>query len=262
MHFGDLTWVELRQHTAKVVVMPIASLEQHGQHLPLLTDTMIGGEIARRAEAELAAEALFLPLLWIGSSHHHLPFATVSLSSTLYIAVLKEMIECVMHAGFTRIFLLNAHGGNEGPGTLALQQLQLKHSGDNPDLWLAFSSWFGGIARVQISQIEALEQKFVTHACELETSAVLRMRPELVHMDLAHGTNFEFDSEFQTPDASGPSRVFVPRSFDQITKSGALGHPETATVEKGEAILQVATREVVAFVREFKRWPARIKLPE
>ena len=262
MLFGDLTWVELRQQTSKVVVMPIASLEQHGHHLPLLTDSMIGGEIARRAEADLAAEALFLPMLWLGSSHHHLGFATVSLSSPLYVEVLKEMIECVMRAGFKRIFLLNAHGGNEGPGMLALQQLQLKHSGDKPDLWLAFSSWFGGIARTQISQIEALDQKFVTHACELETSVVLRLRPELAHMDLARGTTFAFGSKFQTPDASSPSRVYVPRSFEQITQTGALGHPERATAEKGEAIVQVATREVVAFVREFRRWPAQVTIPE
>jgi creatinine amidohydrolase len=262
MHYGELTWPQLRQQANKVVVMPIASLEQHGHHLPLLTDSMIGGEIARRAEAELGDDALFLPMLWLGSSHHHLPFATVSLSSTLYVEVLKEMIECVLRAGFRRIFVLNAHGGNEVPGILALQQLQLKHYADKPDLWLAFSSWFGGVANAQIAQIEALEQKFVTHACELETSVILRVRPELVHMDLASGAHFKFDSAFETPDASSPSRVYVPRSFDQITHTGALGHPELATADKGEQIVQAATREVVAFVREFGRWPARIELPE
>jgi creatinine amidohydrolase len=262
MHYGELTWPQLRQQKDKVVVMPIASLEQHGHHLPLLTDSLIGGEIARRSETELGEEALFLPMLWLGSSHHHLPFATISLSSTLYVEVLMEMIECVLRAGFRRIFVLNAHGGNEVPGKLALQQLQLKNYADKPDLWLAFCSWFGGIASAQVAQIEALEQKYVTHACELETSVILRVRPELVQMDLARGSTFKFDSAFETPDASAPSRVYVPRSFDQVTRTGALGHPELATADKGEQIVQAATREIVAFVREFGRWPARIELPE
>jgi creatinine amidohydrolase len=258
MIYGELTWRQLREQTDKVVVMPLGSLEQHGHHLPLLTDSMIGGEITRRAEAELGDEALFLPMLWVGSSHHHLSFATISLSSTLYVEMLKEMIECILSAGFRRIFLLNAHGGNETPGMLALQQLQLKHYKDKPNLWLAFSSWFGSIASRQIAQIASLQQKHVTHACELETSVILRLQPKLVHMDLARGQYLAFDSQFLAPDSSAPSRVFAPRSFDQVTQTGALGSPELATVEKGEQILQVAVREVVAFVREFSRWPDRL----
>jgi creatinine amidohydrolase len=259
MYYGELTWPQLRALNDKVVVMPIGSLEQHGHHLPLLTDSMIGGEIARRAESELRDDAIFLPMLWLGSSHHHLPFATVSLSSTLYVEVLKQMIESIMSAGFRRIFVLNAHGGNEVPAMLALQQLQLAHYADMPDLWLAFSSWFGAVASAKIAEIEALAQKHVTHACELETSAIVRLQPHLVHLDLARGATVPFDSQFYSPDSSGRSRVYVPRSFDQVTQTGALGHPELATAEKGEAILETATREVVAFVREFGRWPARVQ---
>ncbi|MCS7055323.1 MAG: creatininase family protein [Thermoflexales bacterium] len=256
MQYGELTWPELRAQAqaGKVVVFPTGSLEQHGHHLPLLTDSMIGGEIARRAEAELGDAALFLPMLWVGASHHHLPFAAVSLSAPLYVEVLKEMLGCIIAAGFRRIFMLNAHGGNEVPAMMAIQQLQLQRYKEHPDLFIAFSSWFGGIARDQIAQIEALEQKFVTHACELETSVILRIRPTLVHMDLARGAHYSYPSEFWTPDAAGPSRVTVGVSFDQITQTGALGHPELATADKGERILAAATREVVRFVREFATW--------
>ncbi len=256
MHYGELTWPELRAHAqaGKVVVLPTGSLEQHGHHLPLLTDSMIGDEIAKRAEAELGDKALFLPMLWIGSSHHHLPFATVSLSATLYVEVIKEILSCIIAAGFRRIFILNAHGGNETPGTLALQQLHLQKYKDAPDLFMAFSSWFGSIAGEQIANIEALSQKYVTHACELETSAILRIRPALVHMDLARGAHYSYPSKFWGPDSTGPHRVMVGTSFDQVTQTGALGHPELATADKGEEILSVATREVVAFVREFATW--------
>lgn len=256
MLYGELTWPELRAQAqaGKVVVFPTGSLEQHGHHLPLLTDSMIGGEIARRAEAELGDEALFLPMLWVGASHHHLPFAAVSLSATLYAEVLKEMLTCIIAVGFRRIFVLNAHGGNEVPAALAIQQLQLQRYKEHPDLFIAFSSWFGGVARESIAQIEALEQKYVTHACELETSVILRIRPTLVHVNLARGAHYIYPSEFWSPDGSSPSRVMVGRSFDQITQTGALGHPELATADKGEQILSAATCEVVRFVREFAAW--------
>ena len=60
------------------------------------------------------------------------------------------------------------------------------------------------------------------------------LRPELVHMDLARGTNLSFSSEFQSPDASGPNRACVPRLLEQIIWTRALGHPEIATAEKGQ----------------------------
>lgn len=130
-------------------------MEQHRHHLPLLTDSLIGGEIARRVEAELRDEAIFLPMLWVGASHHHLPFAAVSLSAPLYVEVLKEMLTRIIAAGFRRIFTLNAHGSNEAPAMPAIQQLQPQRYREHPDLFIAFSSWFGGIAREPIAQIAA-----------------------------------------------------------------------------------------------------------
>jgi creatinine amidohydrolase/Fe(II)-dependent formamide hydrolase-like protein len=85
---------------------------------------------------------------------------------------------------------------------------------------------------------------------------ILRLRPELVRPETDRtGANIAFDSAFYCPDFSRPSRVDVARTFDQLSRTGAFGHPELATPEKGEALLAAATREVVAFVREFAAWP-------
>ena len=92
------------------------------------------------------------------------------------------------------------------------------------------------------------------HACELETSMILRIRPELVRMDLARGANIAFDSAFYSPDSSGPSRVSVARPFEHVTATGALSHPEVATPVKGERLYEVATHELVKFIREFQNW--------
>ena len=253
MHLGERIWTQVPDLSSKVVVVPLGSLEQHGHHLPMLTDSFIGGEIARRAEAELGGEALFLPMLWVGASDHHRAMpGTVSLSNDVYVSVLIDILESLLGAGFRRIFLLNAHGGNITPGRMAIYDVQLRHK-DKSDLFLAFSCWWD-VARDRIPAIAALEQKHVTHACELETSMILRLRPELVKMEAARGANIPFESAFYSPDFSRPSRVDVPRAFDQVSQTGAFGHPELATAEKGESLYAAATAEVVAFVREFATW--------
>ena len=143
MQLGEQNWRDAGQLTHKVVVMPTGAFEQHGYHLPLLTDSLIGSEIARRAAMELGDEALFLPMLWIGASEHHRAFpGTVSLKNETYVRVLVEMLESLIGSGFRRIFLLNAHGGNIIPGQMAIYDVQLRFHKQMPDLWLAFSSWF------------------------------------------------------------------------------------------------------------------------
>ena len=255
MHLGELRWPETAAHLDRVAVAPLGSLEQHGYHLPMLTDTMIITEIARRAEGELGREALFLPTLCFGASDHHRAMpGTVSIANDHYVKVLEDVVESLIGSGFRRIFLLNGHGGNITPGRQALYNVQLRHR-DRPDLYLAFSSWWA-IAAEQVAAIEGLDAKMVTHACEQETSMLLRLRPELVRMEEAAGANISFASAFYVPDFSRASRVDVPRAFDQLSITGAFGHPERATEGKGEALFAAAAGEVVAFVREFRTWPA------
>jgi creatinine amidohydrolase len=253
MYLGERIWTQVPDLANRVVVVPLGSLEQHGHHLPMLTDSMIGGEIARRAEAELGDEAIFLPTLWLGASDHHRAMpGTVSVRNSVYVEMLKDVLDSLIGGGFRRIFLLNAHGGNITPGRMAIYDMNLKYR-HLTDLWLAFSSWWT-IAADQVAAIESLEQKIVTHACELESSMILRLRPELVKLEVARGANVPFESAFYFPDFSRSSRVDVPRAFDQVSVTGAFGHPEVSTAEKGEELFSTAVREVVAFVREFAGW--------
>jgi creatinine amidohydrolase len=253
MQHGELRWTQTAANCAKVMVVPLGSLEQHGHHLPMLTDTWIISEVARRAEAQLGEEALFLPTLWLGASDHHRAYpGTVSVANAHYVLLLEDILESLIGAGFRRIFLLNGHGGNITPARQAIYNVQIRHRAMH-GLYLAFSSWWT-LAQPQIAQIATLTAKMVTHACEQETSMILRLRPELVRMDKASGAVIPFESAFYSPDFSGPGRVEVARTFDQLTITGAFGHPELATPEKGEALYAAAAGEVVAFVREFSRW--------
>ena len=141
MYYGEQTSNAIPNLTRKVVVVPIGSLEQHGHHLPMLTDSLIGGEITRRAEAEVGDLALFLPMLWAGASDHHLGLpGAISVSNDHYTHLLMDIVESLIKHGFRRIFLLNSHAGNIVPAQSALYEVNLRHRGKIDGLWLAFIS--------------------------------------------------------------------------------------------------------------------------
>jgi creatinine amidohydrolase len=248
MQYGERNWTEIPDLTDLVVVVPLGSLEQHGRHLPLLTDSMIGDEIVRRAEDALGDSAVFLPILWAGASDHHRRFpGTVSLRNDTYTRVLVDVLESLIGSGFKRILMLNAHGGNVMPGQTALYEVQMRYR-DQDDLWLAFATWYT-VAAPQIADLDILDQKRISHASELETSMILSLRPELVRMDAARGASTPAPSDVRLA-----SRISVVRAFERLSETGALGHPERATVEKGQVLFDVAVKEVVACVREVATW--------
>jgi creatinine amidohydrolase len=253
MDYGELRSPQVAEQTGKVVVLPLGSLEQHGHHLPLLTDSLICSEIMAQAQAQLADQALFLPLIWVGASEHHNRFpGTVTVSHATYTDMLDDVMESLIGSGFRRILLLNAHGGNTLPGQSALYRVQMRHR-DERDLWLVFATWFE-LASPQIREIAELEQDHVSHACELETSMVLRLRPELVDLKAARGAIVPFESAFYSPDSRRSSRVTVARPFEHITVTGSYGNPALATVEKGEILFAAAVGEVVRCVGEIAEW--------
>lgn len=256
MQLGERQWPEVADLDRRVVVVPIGSFEQHGHHLPLLTDSMIGAEVARRAEAELELDAVFLPTLWLGASDHHRSFpGTVSLTTETYMRVLQELTESLIGGGFRRILFLNAHAGNINPARQALTEIQIRHRQALPNLYLVFVSWFDLLTPEGLASVDPpLSQTRISHACEWETSVIQSTRPELV-ADSRPSTRRNFDSPFWCPDFRKGSRVDVFRTLEQSSPSGALGYPERATPEKGEALMALAAREVVALVRDIASWP-------
>jgi creatinine amidohydrolase len=254
MRYGERTWTEIGDLTDRVAVLPLGSMEQHGHHLPLLTDSMIGEEILRRAEDALGDAAVFLPMFWIGASDHHRAYpGTVTVNVETYTHVVGDMLESLIRSGFERVLVLNSHGGNILPGRRAVYDVRTRHH-DRNELWLVFATWFE-LAAPQVAALTQLEQRRVSHASELETSMILRLRPELVDMDVARGAVHDFESAFYSPDSRGALRVAVYPPLDARTVSGALGKPELATADKGEALYEAAVGEVVALVREIASWP-------
>lgn len=261
MQLGELSWKKASTMTDKIVVVPLGAHEQHGHHLPLLTDAMIGSEIVRRADEELKEEVLFAPMLWLGHSPHHLAFpGSLSVSGETYIKIIEDVVEGLIYEGFRRILFFNAHAGNMTPASMALGNVQMRHR-DKTELWLLFASWFT-LAAKPIAESGAFKQTKISHACEWETSQILAIHPELVSGDCpAARFSMLVDGEpsrFFHADYSQWGSVEVARRIEQNSPSGAFGWPELASVEKGELLFELAARELVALVREFGSWPQEL----
>src|SRR5256885_835288 len=128
MELCEMTWPKVAALSKDMpVVIPIAALEQHGRHMPVFTDSMLLGEVIRRAKEPLQHRILFTPLMWLGNSHHHLDFpGTLSASPRVYMDLLIDLAENMIFHGFRRIVFVNGHGGNIVPAQQALFELPQK----------------------------------------------------------------------------------------------------------------------------------------
>jgi creatinine amidohydrolase len=245
--------VERLDKSHLVALVPLGSLEQHGEHLPLCTDSLLGEEIARRVEAALPETVVLLPMQWLGSSHHHLKFpGTVSVPSNLYIELVMHLCECLLGAGFRRIYLLLSHGGNDAPCREALNRLALAHRDEADKLWIA-SGGYWAVAD-QAMRLPEMQTPRATHACEYETSMVLAVRPDLVDTSRAFGDCVQVESRYYQPDGAGTNKVHVATPFEHLTRTGALGRPDLGTAEKGQRLLTAVVDELVGFVQEMANW--------
>jgi len=248
MRLFDLTWPEVAALSKDTpVVFPLASMEQHGRHLPFSTDSVLTDEISRRAEASLGNRALFAPLQWLGNSHHHMDFpGTLSAEPRVYLDLLCGLLENFIAHGFRRLLLFNGHGGNDVPGRQAVFETRQRYRQRKDLLLLALTYWnVDGEASKSHPQIE---QTVMGHACEWETSMVLRLAPHLVK-DHRRAAPQEFGNAFEPA-----SRGWI---MPDRSEHGHVGDPREATAEKGEALFQAFTRGVVTFLERMIAWDGK-----
>ncbi len=247
MDLTDLSWPAVASLSRDTpVVFPIAAVEQHGHHLPVFTDSLLLGEILRRARAPLADRVLFAPLQWLGNSDHHLDFSgTLSAVPRTYLDLLNGLAENFLQHGFRRLIFLNGHGGNDVPARQAVFELRQRHRQRDDVLFLAATYWSLGGRPWEDGPHEPLHQREMGHACEWETSMILRLAPQLV-------------GDFRSTAPVEPGNPFTPATRGWITKErtgpGHIGWPHLATAEKGEHLFNVFSADVIAFLERVIRW--------
>jgi creatinine amidohydrolase len=239
MKLAELTWPDVEKlHRDIVVIYPIAALEQHSRHLPFFTDSILCDAVANRIEATLANEVLLLPIQWLGASAHHLGMAgSLSAENETYLKLICEPLRCLLQHGFSRIFILNGHGGNVDGFHLALRQLAVEF----PNAFLSGASYWD-LATKETAEILEGKRKAVGHACEFETSLMLHLRPELVRAKDVR------DNE-TSERAEALRNVYIPLDMKRQTTHGGTGQPTLATAEKGRALFDAIVKNATETIR-------------
>jgi creatinine amidohydrolase len=254
MIYGNCRWPEVQQwqKDRMVLVCPLASFEQHGRHLPFLTDTYLTDALAQRVHQKLGDRIALTPTLWLGASDHHLDFpGVISVPHSLYTEVVKNMVRCFVKSGFRRVFLLNGHGGNASPATVAITEMA--NCCDSCDeAFLTLASYWTLAAPVMKAEKHGMGSQQLSHSCEYETSMMLHLHKELVVMRAARAAKPVIENRFYSNENLG--RVTVAGRFKRQSKTGALGRPELATAEKGESLLTAISDEIAAFIEDFATW--------
>ncbi len=256
MYWHELTSPEIDRLDREIpVVIPLASCEQHGRHLPLFVDTLQIDAILDRVRASLSDEIVVLPTLWLGSSHHHLDFpGTLSVRPKLYAEMIQELARCLLTHGFRRLFFLNGHGGNLVPASHALTDLIVNDERADA-AHIALASWWSVASSVMAAETHQMETPRLTHACEYETSLILAIREDLVKLSEITPDHLEKPRVWAT-DQRWQGKVEGFHRFHRWTSTGHMGRPELASREKGESLLLAVSQAVTVFLRDFRSWPA------
>ncbi|MBD3387831.1 MAG: creatininase family protein [Candidatus Altiarchaeales archaeon] len=205
MKLKDSRWPDVK---GSRVVTITGSLEQHGPHLPLSTDTLIAEAVAEKVAVEVGA--VLGPTIPVGVSPEHMSFpGTVSLKPDTFKSVVEEVVESLRRQGFAEIIIINGHGGNNK----ALEELNID---------------------VKAVNLTSLLERY-DHAGEVETSLMMHLHPELVKEDEIREHEFRWPGRGEWKDTK------------EFSESGVLGDPTRATSEKGsELFRQLAERALAS----------------
>ena len=259
--YADLTRPELNKRIDQdaLVVVPIGSTEQHGEHLPVNCDAFIAGTYAQRAAAlatQRGVNVLVTPTIPFGFSLHHLAFGgTISLRSQTLYAVLKDVMDSLISGGVKRILFVNAHGGNNPAIAMAVNDVKREH----PEAVLAFchAAAFGREAGKDIFP----GTRGSCHACEFETSAYLAFNEAAVRKDCIKS---EIPAQrYEGEGLGGVTKegVNMPFIMDQRTQCGVIGDATKASREKGEALTAVITEGIAKTMEAVARCPLHPSSP-
>ena len=228
-----------------VVLLPVGSCEQHGDHLPVGTDTLIVSSLAKAVAHRMKGMILALPTLWIGYSPHHMGrCGTLSLEEDTLIALLYDICYSVHRQGFRKLLILNGHGGNEPLIAVAVNKVSRRL----PLQLLAVTYWrlIGPeIARIRKSQIGG-----AGHACEFETSLGLYLFPKFVKFDRAVSAPIAGD-EYFSPDMFAQNKVICYVDYTVLSPSGTVGDPLAASVQEGEEIFTLLLERICNLINAF-----------
>jgi len=230
-----------------VAVVPVGSVEQHGQHLPVATDTILAEAVTSLGVERVADDipVLVTPAVWTGNSPHHEAFGgTISVGVHGLLDLLERVAASVLDNGFDALLFVNGHGGNRATIGDAVSTVGAAHEGQ------VLGVTYFELAAPVVDEVRESDLGGMAHAGEFETSLLLHLRPDVVDEDAIDGEPMAEPYDRAASDMFDEGPLAVYRSFEEYSASGAVGDPQLATAEKGERIAEFLGDELASLLRE------------
>ena len=274
----DLTMVDIKAYLEEkdTVIVPVASIEQHGPHLPIKTDTVTAEEVSRRV-AELIG-VLYTPCIWTGYSPQHMHETcngrgTITVRPETFLNLMYDVGRSLIHHGFNRIMFINGHGSNIKIVDPVLRKLRYDTG--------ALVSFIKPYMENYVGLMEGLmenppDETPGWHGSELETSQMLawdkRNGTNYVRMDRANFTKAHipaflpksFEKKDGMPDVEfeGYKYFTFPMDHHEFIETGVIGNPLRATAEKGEEAFKRYSEHVARGIKELMKIPVEVHTRE
>jgi creatinine amidohydrolase len=249
--YEEFTWPEIREAVAqnRVAVLPVGTVEQHGPHLPLVTDVLTSSEMSRLAVERMPQEAVLLPPVYYSFNEHHMDFpGTIAVEGETIVRYVTDIGRSLAHHGFRKILLVNGHGSN-----VPFLDVAARNITNRTDAICAMVSWWSMIPKELFRELRESEYPGgMAHGCELETSVLLHLRGDLVQMDKAERDISFQKTEFFYWDLESMSPVFFQEWFSRYSRTGTVGDPTKAKKEKGARFVEAVVDRMVRLLRDFR----------
>ncbi len=250
--FGRMSWKEIEEILPRnpVLLIPIGTVEQHGQHLPVNADNMVADFVGRRVAQ--ATDAYIIPAINYGYSPLFRDFpGTVSIRPETLTSVVRDVCQSLFHQGFRRFVFFNNHGGNQPSCEQVARELKAEHGLVIGNVY----PWNIGYA-VMRDQYENPTTVY-GHGGEPETSAMMAIFPGDVRADLMAGrdpvTSGPFkprrDNLIEIPGQTVGGTVYL--DYGDLFPNGASGDPTPATAERGQIWIERVVDFAISFIRHY-----------
>lgn len=267
---GNLSFVDVQEYlkVKDTILVPMASFEQHGPHLPIYTDTITCIEVARRV-AEMIA-VLHTPPIWMGYSPQHMydpgmGRGTITVRSSVLLNLVNDVARSLIHHGFNRIIFINGHGSNVKVIDPVLRKLRYETGALISFVKPYMENYFGILEGLMENPWEETPG---WHSSELETSQDLAWNEKYVRMERANFTKAHipdflprsFEKKDGMPDVEfeGYKYFTFPMDHHEFIETGVIGNPLRATKEKGEEAFRRLSEHVARGVLELQQVPVTV----
>ena len=269
-----LSYVDIQEYlkTKDTILIPIASTEQHGPHLPLYTDTITAVEISERISEQIGV--LHTPPIWAGYSPQHMygvgqGRGTITLRASTLLNLMNDVARSLIHHGFSRIIFINGHGSNIKLVDPVLRKLRYE-TGALISFVKPYMERYTGILEGLMENPP--EETPGWHSSELETSQDMAWNPDLVRMERAVDTRAHipeflpkaFSKNDGMPDAEfeGYQYFSFPMDHHEFVENGIIGNPMRASAEKGEEAFRRLSEHVARGILELEKVPVDVHTRE